>query len=170
MSELIQGLLALARAAQTELTREPVDLTALAGEILQDLRATQPERKVETVVETGLVARGDRKLLQVLLSNLLGNAWKYTSHAPQAVIELAAVETERGPAFRVRDNGAGFDMAQAQRLFGVFQRLHKDSEFSGTGIGLATAHRIVTRHGGEIWAEAQPGRGATFYFTLPDPA
>jgi light-regulated signal transduction histidine kinase (bacteriophytochrome) len=143
-----------------------VDVSALALCVGADLRSKHPERVVELAVEEGLRADGDGRLVKILLENLLGNAWKFTSKQPAARIELARVEIGSEAAFVLRDNGAGFDMAYAERLFGPFQRMHSAGEFEGTGIGLATVYRIVSRHGGRIWAEAQVGRGATFFFTL----
>lgn len=166
MSQLIEGLLALSSIVRAEIRREAVDLSQLAQDTVLELRASNPGRKVEIVIADRLSAIGDRKLLQVLVNNLLGNAWKYTSKTPQPRIEMGFGQTDKGNAYFVRDNGAGFDLAQAKKLFGAFQRLHSASEFPGTGIGLATVYRIVTRHGGKIWADAHPGEGATFYFTL----
>ena len=169
MGQLIDGLLALARVTRADLRREPVDLSALAREELADLQAHDPDRAVEVVVASGLRTVGDPRLLHAVLDNLLGNAWKFTAKAPNARIELGR-DSAAGdePIFFVRDNGAGFDMAHSQKLFGAFQRLHARSEFDGLGIGLATVQRIVNRHGGRVWAEGQPGQGATFYFMLPE--
>jgi hypothetical protein len=167
MSRLISGLLALSSLARQELALGPVDLTALAREALTELEATQNQRQIEVIIAEGLTATGDRRLLQILVTNLLSNAWKYTGKTERPRIEMGRAETEHGPAFYVRDNGVGFDMAKAGKLFDPFQRLHKEADFSGTGIGLATVHRIVTRHGGRIWAQGKPGEGATFYFALP---
>jgi light-regulated signal transduction histidine kinase (bacteriophytochrome) len=130
------------------------------------LKAAEPGRSVELVIPAHLPAYLDAQLARALLDNLLGNAWKFTSKTPLARIELGSEEVDGASAYFVRDNGAGFDMAHAERLFGPFQRLHSASEFSGTGIGLATVQRIVRRHGGRIWAESAPGEGATFHFTL----
>ena len=166
MGTLIDDLLSLARITRSELVREDVDLSALARSVLDDLRAAEPARDVADVVAPGLAARGDRRLLRVALENLLGNAWKYTSKKPRARIEFSPAGAEPH-AFVVRDDGAGFDMAYADRLFGSFQRLHTQDEFPGTGIGLATVQRIVHRHGGRVWAEGRVGEGASFSFTLP---
>ncbi len=166
MSQLIEGLLALSSIVRAEIRRETVDLGELAQDAILELRASHPRRKAEIVIADRLIATGDRKLLQVLVNNLLGNAWKYTAKTPKPRIEMGTAQTDKGCAYFVRDNGAGFDPAQATKLFGPFQRLHSASEFPGTGIGLATVYRIVTRHGGKIWADAHPGEGATFYFTL----
>jgi signal transduction histidine kinase len=167
MSRLIAGLLALSSLSRAEIKRTAVNLSSLARDAIGELRIAYPERSVDVQIAAGLTAQGDKHLLQGLLNNLLGNAWKYTGKTPEPRIVFGLATTEQGAAYFVRDNGAGFDPAQAGRLFTAFQRLHKESEFPGTGIGLATAARIVARHGGKIWAEAQRGQGATFYFTLP---
>jgi signal transduction histidine kinase len=166
MGQLIDDLLSLSRVGRAEMRREKVDLTALARDIIGRLRDTGPERRMEFVIQEGLTAVGDPQLLEIALSNLLDNAWKFTGQRPDGLIELGRVFQEGQPVFFVRDNGAGFDPAYADRLFGAFQRLHKASEFPGTGIGLVTVQRIVHRHGGRIWAEAAVDHGATFYFTL----
>jgi light-regulated signal transduction histidine kinase (bacteriophytochrome) len=146
-----------------------VDITALAQSVVTDLRASQPERAVTVNVESGLTVRGDGHLLRIVLVNLIGNAWKYSSRRPDARIEVGRLAGQ-DPTFFVRDNGAGFDMAYAQHLFAPFQRLHSAQEFDGTGVGLATVQRIVSRHGGRIWADATIGAGAVFFFTVPGPA
>jgi signal transduction histidine kinase len=166
MGQLIDDMLSLSRVGRAEMQREPVDLTALARGIAGRLRETGPERLVEFVIQEGLTAVGDPRLLEIALSNLLDNAWKFTGKLSRGVIEFGRVPQAGEPVFFVRDNGTGFDMAYAPKLFGAFQRLHKASEFPGTGIGLATVQRIVHRHGGRIWAEAAVNQGATFYFTL----
>jgi signal transduction histidine kinase len=166
MGQLIDDMLSLSRVGRTEMQREPVDLTALARTIAFRLRETGPGRRVEFVIQEGLIAMGDPHLLEIALLNLLDNAWKFTGKRPGGVIEFGRVPQEGPAVFFVRDNGAGFDMTYAPNLFGAFQRLHKASEFPGTGIGLATVRRIVHRHGGRIWAEAAVDRGATFLFTL----
>lgn len=168
MAELIDDLLELARVTRADLRRERVDLSELVWSVLAKLRESQPARQVEVVIQDGLVARADPRLLEVVLTNLLSNAWKFTGKRASARIEFAATVGEHAPVYLVRDNGAGFDPAHAGKLFGVFQRLHAADEFEGTGIGLATAQRIVRRHGGRIWAEGEVGRGATFYFTLEE--
>ena len=168
MGELIDDLLSLSRVTRAELRRERVDVTALVRSVLERLRESQPDRQVDLVVQDGLVAQADPRLLDVALTNLLGNAWKFTSKRTSARIEFAAKADEYPPVYRVRDNGAGFDARYADKLFGVFQRLHAAHEFEGTGIGLATVRRIVTRHGGQVWAEGQVDQGATFYFTLEE--
>ena len=140
-------------------------MSSLAARVVADLRQATPNRKVDVAVAEGLVARGDRALLDVVLVNLVGNAWKFTSKTGDARIEVG--RTDDG-AFYVRDNGAGFAAAYADRLFAPFQRLHAASEFEGTGVGLATVQRVIHRHGGGVWAEATAGKGATFFFSLPD--
>lgn len=166
MSELIDGLLQLSRITRGELTVTPIDLSDLAGQIADELQRADPDRQVEWIIAPGLSAFGDRRMLHAALENLLGNAWKFTSRCERAQIEFGAAQVEGQLAFFVRDNGAGFDMAYADKLFGAFQRLHTPGEFPGTGIGLATVQRIIHRHGGRIWAQGQVDGGATFWFTL----
>ena len=167
MAELIDALLILSQVTRAEMRRERVDLTALARTIATELRQRDSGRQAEFIIPDGLVADGDPRLLRAALENLLSNAWKFTSQQPSARIELgAAPQPGEMPAYFVRDNGAGFDMAYANKLFGAFQRLHSQGEFKGTGIGLATVQRIIHRHGGRTWAEGTPNQGATFYFTL----
>jgi len=170
MATLIDDLLTLSRVTRSDLTRVQVSLTDTASSVLAQLRRGQPERRVEAIVADDLVAKADPRLIKVALENLLGNAWKFTGKEAEARIELGLAPLNGEPTYFVRDNGAGFDMAYASKLFGVFQRLHSAAEFEGTGIGLATVQRIVRRHGGRIWAEGDVGRGATFYFTLGAPA
>lgn len=167
MNAMIDALLALSRLNAQPIARQTVNLSQLAAYVVEDLRRQQPERRVEVIVAPGLQAAGDPTLLRVVLENLLGNAWKYSARRSVATIEFGRVAEGGRSAFCVADNGAGFDMRFADRLFGVFQRLHSASDFAGTGVGLASVRRIVQRHGGEIWAEAEPERGARFYFTLP---
>src|SRR5260370_4335376 len=166
MAQLIENLLMLARVTQTSLSHGRVDLSALAQATLARLRNAQPEREVDVVVASELVANGDAQLLGIVLDNLLGNAWKFTSKRTQARVELGRSSEKGRPVYFVRDNGAGFDMDYAEKLFGVFQRLHSAGEFEGSGIGLATVQRIIRRHGGRVWAEGEVDQGATFYFTL----
>ena len=166
MGNLIDDLLQLSRVSRGEMKLDQVDITALANRVIVRLRDGQPERSMEFVVEPGLVAFGDVRLLEIALTNLFSNAIKFTGTRDKALIEFGSIEKEGEMAFYVRDNGAGFDMAYAGNLFGAFQRLHKVSEFPGTGIGLATVQRIFRRHGGRVWAEARVNRGATFCFTL----
>jgi PAS domain S-box-containing protein len=166
MAALVDALLSLSRVTRSELKPERVELGRIFRDVAQALRAAEPEREVEVEAAEALYARVDPVLAQTLLQNLVGNAWKFTAKAPQPRIELGAASVEGQRAFFVRDNGAGFDMAHAAKLFAPFQRLHSSDEFPGTGIGLATAQRIVHRHGGRIWAEGKLGAGATFYFTI----
>ncbi len=166
IAKLIDAMLNLARLIRAELTFEPVALSDLGRSILADLRKADPERQVEIVVADNLRATADPNLTRVVLENLLGNAWKFTSHEDYARIDLGMTYHYSEPVFFVRDNGVGFDMTYVDKLFGAFQRLHAVSEFQGIGIGLATVHRIIQRHGGRIWAEASMGKGATFFFTL----
>ena len=169
MNQMIDAVLTMARLATQPLVRQPVDLSQLAGFVIDDLRRAAPERQVEVQIEPGLRSRGDPTLLRLVLENLLGNAWKYSGQNPRAKIEFGCSRDEEGArwVYAVRDNGAGFDMRVADRLFGLFQRLHSAKDFPGTGVGLASVRRIVQRHGGQVWAESEPGRGAVFYFTLP---
>jgi signal transduction histidine kinase len=166
MAVLIDDLLKLARVTRAEMHTEPVDLSAMARDIVAELQRTAPERPIEFAIAPGLKVQGDSRLLRVVLDNLLRNSWKYTGNQPRPRIEFATAEDNGQRVFMVRDNGAGFDMKYADKLFGVFQRLHTSTEFEGTGVGLATVRRIITRHGGRIWAEGVVDRGATFYFTL----
>ena len=167
MNSMIDALLALAQLSSRPLSRQPVNLSQLAAYVVEDLRRQAPERTVAVHVEAGLLAQGDPTLLRVVLENLLGNAWKYSARSRNAQIWLERGRHAGHDVFTVRDNGAGFDMRFADRLFGVFQRLHSASDFPGTGIGLATVRRIIARHGGEIWAESVVDRGSSFHFTVP---
>jgi PAS domain S-box-containing protein len=166
MGQLIDALLNLSRLARIDICWAVVDLSALARITAAELRQTQPQRHVECIIADGLLVYGDRRLLQVMLQNLLGNAWKFTAKLPQARVEVGCTQYDGQTVYCVRDNGAGFDMAYADKLFAPFQRLHTTDEFEGLGIGLATVQRIVHRHGGRIWAEGAVDQGATFYFTL----
>jgi light-regulated signal transduction histidine kinase (bacteriophytochrome) len=166
MAQLIDGLLTLSRVTRAELRPGPVDLSAVAREVAAELQGSQPERQVEFVLAEGVVAQGDAHLLRLVLEQLLGNAWKFTAKHGHARIEFGVAEREGGRAFFVRDDGAGFDMASAQKLFGAFQRLHTADEFPGTGIGLAIVQRIIHRHGGQVWAEGAVEQGAVFYCSL----
>jgi len=166
MALLIDDLLNLSRITRAEMRLGAVDMSQMAELISETLKKTKPERSVEILIEQGLKTRGDERLLQIALVNLLGNAWKYTEKRSQARIEFGRTSIDYPSAYFVRDNGAGFDMAYSHKLFGAFQRLHTVSEFPGTGIGLATVQRIIHRHGGQIWAEGEVNKGATFYFTL----
>jgi PAS domain S-box-containing protein len=166
MAALIEGLLELSRVASPEMTWKEVDLSALVRTIAAELAETAREREVEFVIPEDMTVKGDAQLLRIILSNLLGNAWKFTGGNARARIEFGAVDYEDESAFFVRDNGVGFDMAYRDKLFGAFQRLHPADEFEGTGIGLATVRRAVLRHGGRAWAEGEVNKGATFHFTL----
>ncbi len=169
MNALIEALLELARLSVKALSRQIVDLSAVVHEIAEELRQAQPDRDVEFVIAEGVVAHADAPLLRIVLENLLGNAWKFTSGRAHARIAFGTVtEADGGVAYFVKDDGAGFDMASSGKLFGAFQRLHTEKEFPGTGIGLATVRRIVHRHGGWVRAEGKVGEGATFYFTVGD--
>jgi signal transduction histidine kinase len=168
MARLIDAMLRLSRVTRAEMRWEEVDLSSLARLIAGALAKTEPEREVTVAVAEGLIVEGDERLLHCALENLLGNAWKFTRRTGSASIELGTAIHEGQRAYVVRDNGAGFDMAYGQHLFGAFQRLHSAREFEGTGIGLATVRRIIHRHGGKVWAEGRVGHGAAFYFTLPD--
>ena len=162
MGVLIDNLLRLSRVTRQEIVLERTDLTAMAQEIARDLQEGDPSRKVEFSIQAGMIAMCDSKLLRIALTNLIENAWKYSSKQSRAVIQVGCEQR----VFYVRDNGAGFDMRYADKLFGAFQRLHTKDEFEGTGVGLATVARVIHRHGGDIWAESELGKGATFYFTL----
>jgi PAS domain S-box-containing protein len=166
MAEMIDGLLGLSRLTRSPLDLTDVDLSALAGEITAALRAAEPDRRIEFIIEQGVSAKADAQLMRVLIGNLVENAWKFTAPHDRTTIEFGVTTHEERRAFFVRDDGVGFDARYADKLFVPFHRLHRAEEFPGSGIGLATVDRIVRRHGGEIWAESQPGSGATFFFTL----
>jgi len=170
MGLLIDDMLKLSRVTRAEMQFRPVDLTAIAQSIVTGLLETNPGRHIQFVIEPGLTAFGDARLLDIALTNLLANAVKFTG--PRAVGRIEFVQTSHNgqKAFCVRDNGVGFDMAYSNTLFRAFQRLHKPTEFPGTGVGLATVERVVRRHSGQVWAEAQVDRGATFYFTIGETA
>jgi len=169
MGDLIDDILQLSKITRVEMRVDRVDMSALALEIIEELRAVEPERSVEVVIEADMIVDADRRLLEVALRNLLGNAWKFTGRREQARIEFASKPDEDGRAvYCVTDNGAGFDMAYADKLFQPFQRLHRIDEFPGTGVGLATVRRVIRRHGGDVWAEGEVGKGAGFYFSFHD--
>ena len=169
MTEQIDAMLMLSRVTREQIRREVVDITALARSVATEFQRAQPDRDVEFDVEPGLVAVGDGSLVRLVLENLIGNSWKFTGKVERPRIEVGVIDSGERGSFFVRDNGAGFDMRYADKLFGAFQRLHTDEEFPGTGIGLPTVQRIIRRHGGKVWAEAEVDGGATFYFTLsPD--
>jgi PAS domain S-box-containing protein len=166
MAALIDDLLALSRIARAELERQSIDLSEMALSVANDLSRHDRARDVEFVIAPGLEAQADAQLMRTVLENLLGNAWKFTSGRSHARIEFGRTQANGGSAFFVRDNGAGFDPAHAGRLFGAFQRLHGAAEFPGTGVGLASVQRVISRHGGRVWAESTVNQGATFFFTL----
>jgi light-regulated signal transduction histidine kinase (bacteriophytochrome) len=168
MAQLIDDVLQLARVTRTAMVPEVVDLTEMAHSIINDIQSADPDRRVAIEIKDGLSARGDRRLMHIMLTNLLGNAWKFTTKQGDPQISLGEVLKHGVREYFVRDNGAGFDMAFSDKLFGAFQRLHTADEFDGTGIGLATVLRVVNRHGGRVWAEGEINKGATFFFTLPD--
>jgi light-regulated signal transduction histidine kinase (bacteriophytochrome) len=170
MSRLIDDLMNLSRIARMELKRERVDLSRLALEVVAELQEGDPQRAVQVRVTPGLSAEADRGLTQIVLANLLGNAWKFTVKRPAPSIAFGTTQRDGATWYFVRDNGAGFDMARADKLFAPFQRLHAEKEFAGTGIGLALVQRIVHRHGGAVAAESAEGEGTTIYFTLGSPA
>jgi light-regulated signal transduction histidine kinase (bacteriophytochrome) len=167
MAALIDDLLVLSRASKAELHIQDVDMSSLAASVAAELREADPGRRVEVVVPPGLKATADPTLLRIILDNLLGNAWKFTSKRDQAHIEIGVDGSGGEGVFFVRDDGAGFDSRGAEHLFGAFQRFHTPDQFEGTGIGLATVTRLVSRHGGRVWAESEVDKGATFSFTLP---
>ncbi len=167
MSQLIDDLLNLSRVDRADLRCKSLDLSRLGRRIGELLAKSEPDRTVTFVVDDGLVADADARLVEIILENLLGNAWKFTTKTSQPQVELGATVKDGQTTFYVKDNGAGFDEQYAGRLFAPFQRLHSEGEFPGTGIGLATVRRVVERHGGRVWAEGAPDRGATVYFTLP---
>jgi len=166
MTSVFDGLQALFRLTSGEVRREQLDVTAIAKQIVKEMKAENPGREVKVEIGSGIIAPGDKRLVRILLSNLLSNAWKFTSVKPSPRVEVGTEVVDGESRIFVRDNGVGFDMIYAHRLFGAFQRLHSQSEFPGAGIGLATAQRIVNRHGGRIWAEGAVGEGATFYFVI----
>jgi light-regulated signal transduction histidine kinase (bacteriophytochrome) len=166
--QLVEGLLVLDRVSRIELCVEEIDLSGLALRLLDEHTAAAPQRQVSIDVQDGMRARCDRRLAQVAMKELLDNAWKFTAGGAQARIEVCSQAAEDGePVYVVRDNGCGFDMSYADKLFRPFQRLHTVQEFTGTGVGLLTVRRIIDRHGGRVWADARPGEGAAFHFTLP---
>ena len=169
MGELIDDLLILSRVTRHQIHRSRVDLSGLAQDILQQLQEDQPQRQITSNIQTDVVASGDPSLIRIVLENLLGNAWKYTSKNERAEISFFSQAVNGTTAYAVRDNGSGFNMEYVDKVFEVFQRLHREEDFKGTGIGLATVKRIIERHGGSVWAESKVGEGACFYFTLPEP-
>jgi PAS domain S-box-containing protein len=166
MSQLIDDLLRLSRIGRQSLDRVEIDLSAMARDVAEEIAAQYPDRKVSLRIQEGMAARADKALLEVVLVNLLGNAWKFTASTPEAAVSFTSMDRDGESIYAVSDNGVGFDMAYSQNLFTPFQRLHDEREYAGSGIGLSIARRIVARHGGRIWAEASPGKGAAFFFTL----
>lgn len=166
MSQLIDDLLKLSKVTRSELNRQQVNLSRMAQVTVLELKQAQPQRRVSVKIAEDVTANGDARLLRVLMDNLLANAWKYTGKRDESIIEFGTAEVAGETTYFIRDNGVGFDMAYADKLFAAFQRLHRSDEFEGTGVGLATVQRIINRHGGRIWAESAVGAGATFYFTL----
>jgi light-regulated signal transduction histidine kinase (bacteriophytochrome) len=167
MEKLIDDILRLSRLSRVSMIHEMVDLSGLAQSVVAGLREREPDRKVEVAIQPGLTIAGDRELLRAAMENLIGNAWKFTGKKEDARIEVGGLPDDGEVIFYVRDNGAGFNKAYADKLFKPFQRLHSEKEFPGTGIGLALVHRIASRHGGGVRAESEPGQGATFYLSLP---
>jgi light-regulated signal transduction histidine kinase (bacteriophytochrome) len=167
MAALIDDLLKLSRVSLREICRTEIDLRPIALEIIKVLQQNNPERMVEVTIGEQLIVRADRNLTAIALTNLIRNAWKFTSKISHPFIEINATEKHDGKVFFVRDNGAGFDMSQTSRLFQPFQRLHSEAEFPGTGIGLTVVKRVIDKHGGAIWVESEPDKGTTFYFTFP---
>jgi len=168
MSQMIDEILELSRITRCDLTLETVDMTAIANDILYRLKESEPRRNVQCTVKKGLLVQGDSHLLEMVLLNLLENAWKYTSKNSESMIEFGSNEVSGEHIYYVKDNGVGFDMKYQSSLFKPFSRLYTGKDFEGTGIGLATVQRIIQRHGGQVWASAEPGRGATFLFTLQE--
>ncbi len=166
MGQLIDDLLNLSRVSRSEINRQPTDLSAIALTVVRELETADPHHSAVVVIEPGLTAKADPRLMRIAFENLFGNAWKFTSKTPQPLIKFSKQSIDGEEVFSISDNGAGFDMEYAGNLFTPFQRLHQAHEFPGTGIGLAIVQRIVHRHGGRIWATATVGEGATFWFTL----
>jgi light-regulated signal transduction histidine kinase (bacteriophytochrome) len=166
MAELIDDMLQLSKVTRSELLKKPVDLTSVANEVIESNKLAEPGRNVKINIDLNLACVADKDLIMIVMNNLIGNAWKYTGKKEMAEITIGKRQVDGKDIFFVKDNGAGFDMQFENKLFGVFQRLHTIEQFSGTGVGLATAQRIVHRHGGTIWAEAIVDEGATFYFTI----
>jgi two-component system sensor histidine kinase/response regulator len=166
MAQLIDDLLQYSRSGLADIAPESIDLSKMAGDIVADLRLRNPERNVTVNIQEGIVVNADLKLIQVVLNNLLGNAWKYSGKVENAEISFGKVESEETTTLFIADNGAGFDMEKAEKLFSPFIRLHSNDQFQGTGVGLSTVKRIIEKHNGSIWAESEKGKGAIFYFTL----
>jgi light-regulated signal transduction histidine kinase (bacteriophytochrome) len=166
MSRLTEDILKLSRITRAEMHRDTVNLSLIAGSIVDELKAAQPERRAQFIITPDITVNGDKALLEILLRNLLENAWKYTSKCSDARIEMGVNFQDSKEVYFIKDNGVGFDMQYKDKLFQPFQRLHTSKDYAGTGIGLATAQRVVRRHGGEIWAESEVDKGTAFYFTL----
>jgi light-regulated signal transduction histidine kinase (bacteriophytochrome) len=166
MGEIIDDILQLSNVSRAKYEPQTVNLSNLVATNLEKLRTTNPERDIKIEVEPNVKATGDRSLLEIAVANLVENAWKYSSQRQEAKIKFGTQEQNGKVVYYIKDNGVGFDTQYMNKLFGPFQRLHTDKEFPGTGIGLATVHRIIDRHGGKVWANAKEGRGATFYFTI----
>jgi light-regulated signal transduction histidine kinase (bacteriophytochrome) len=166
MTELIDDLLELSRVVRSDMVKRDVDLSRISSDVIDELKSNSPERVIDIQIQPGMVVQGDERLLKTMMENLLGNAWKFTSHSREPRIEIGNQKDDGHVQYYVRDNGAGFEQEYAYKLFEPFQRLHSSNEFSGSGIGLATVNRITRRHGGRIWAHGEPGKGAVFYFTL----
>ena len=166
LDEMIDAMLKLSRLARTDFIPSEVDLSAVVVDVVHELTEAEPKRVVDLIVASGVTAVGDANMLKILISNLINNAWKYSARSEHARIEFGVDNTGPLPVYFVRDNGAGFDMKDVDKLFRVFTRLHDPSQFSGSGIGLATVQRVIARHGGRVWAEGELGQGATFFFTL----
>jgi light-regulated signal transduction histidine kinase (bacteriophytochrome) len=166
MGQLIDDMLRLSRITRIELRPFSVNLSELAASVISDLQSREPTRKIKVTIEPGLTTTGDERLLRVAFENLLNNAWKFTGKTKNAHIQVGQTMQADKNVFYIKDNGVGFDMAYSEKLFGAFQRLHTVDEFPGTGIGLAIVQRVITKHGGQIWVESEPNKGATFYFTL----
>jgi light-regulated signal transduction histidine kinase (bacteriophytochrome) len=169
MGELIDDLLKLSRVTRLEMQYNEVDLTGIAKALVTQLSEVNPGRQFDLKIENGLSVPGDESMLQIALTNLLENAFKFTGPKPLSHIEFGRLNANGSPAFYIRDNGVGFNQENSKNIFGAFQRMHKQSDFPGTGIGLAIVDRVISRHGGHIWAESKPGEGATFYFTINQP-
>ncbi|MEJ2179336.1 MAG: ATP-binding protein [Gammaproteobacteria bacterium] len=168
MAELIDDILELSRITRINIEYKDVDLTALAEECLQGLQSSEPDRKVDIEVQQNMQAKGDSQLLRIVLQNLLSNSWKFTKECTSPKIQVGTTKNAEKQAYFVKDNGVGFDVKYADKIFGIFQRLHTREEFDGTGIGLASVQRVVNRHGGKVWVNAKDQKGATFYFSLPE--
>jgi light-regulated signal transduction histidine kinase (bacteriophytochrome) len=166
MGRLIDDLLKLSRITRSEVNRIPINLSRMLEQAIQDLQTENPDRKVDIDIEPGVTANADLTLTRSVIENLVGNAWKFTRYTEKPLIRFFTMKNDGKRIYCIRDNGAGFNMEYADKLFMAFQRLHRADEFEGTGIGLASVHRIILMHGGKIWAEAEEGKGSTFYFTL----